>query len=270
MAVVHVTSWSDFKTAVGGTDNQVIVDNDIICDEMLSDTIVFNCTSVDGQGHAIYNIQSELGSAEFRAGRVVTISNLGFLNFVLYGVSRNGMLVSSDYGSRWFNLNDCKFQGMTLKGLFDDGCTCTRCSVSLSSCRYLATSGYQRPITLNECWIDVGTATCKDSDNYFIFADLRNTYIKGTLKLTSQNTQYDVIRGDVVNCIFNVFLKCTTSRVINLQYHDEGIRGVGLFNTDRIQTAADIDLHYSGWTGLTDGNLKSATAVKATGFPIIV
>lgn len=270
MAVVHVTTWSDFKTAVGGTDNQVIVDNDIICDEMLSDAIVFNCESIDGQEHAIYNIQSELENAEFRAGRVVTISNLGFLNFALYGISGSGMLVSSDYGSRWFNLNDCTFQGMTLKALFDDGCTCSRCSVSLSSCRFLTSSGFQRPITLNECWIDVGTATCKNDDNYFIFAHLRNTYIKGTINLTSQNTQYDVIRGNVVNCVFNVFIKCATSRVINLRRNNEGISGVGLFNTDRIQTAAESDLHYNGWTGLTDGNLRSATAVQATGFPIVV
>lgn len=270
MAVVHVTSWSEFKTAVNGKDNQVILDNDIVCDEMLSDTIIFNCESVDGQEHAIYNIQSTYGGAEFRAGRVVTISNLGFLNFALYGDSSNGMLVSSDYGSRWFNLNDCKFQGMTLKALFDDGCTCSRCSVSLSSCRLLTGSGYQRPITLNECWIDVGTATCKHNDYYFIFADLRNTYIKGTINLTSQNTEFNIIRGDVVNCVLNTYIKCDTSRVINLRYHNADISRVSLFNADRIQTAAEIDLHYSGWTGLTDGNLKSATAVQATGFPIVV
>ena len=270
MAVVHVTTWSEFKTAVNGTDNQVIVDNDIVCDEMISDAIVFNCASVDGQEHAIYNIQSLRAQAEFRAGRVVTISNLGFLNFALYGDSRNGMLVSSDWGSRWFNLNDCQFQGMTLKALFDDGCTCSRCSVSLSSCRYLTGEGYQRPITLNECWIDVGTATCKNNDNYFIFADLRNTYIKGTINLTSQNTQYDLIRGDAVNCVLNTYIKCDTSRVINLRYHNDGISRVSLFNTNRIQIAAESDLHYSGWTGLTDSNLKSATAVQATGFPIVV
>lgn len=270
MAVVHVTSWSDFKTAVGGTDNQVIIDNDIICDEMLSDAIVFNCTSIDGQEHAVYNIQSTRGNAEFEAGRIVTISNLGFLNFALYGDSSSGMFVSTNYGSRYFVFNDCKFQGMTLKGVFDDGCTCTRCSVSLSSCRFLAPSSFQRQTSFHECWIDLGTATCKNNDNYLIFADLRNTYIKGTIKLTDQNTQYDVIRGSVTNCVFNAYIKCATSRVINLRRNNESTGNVCLFNTDRIQTASESDLRHSGWTGLTDGNLKSATAVQATGFPIVV
>lgn len=270
MAVVHVSTWSDFKTAVGGTDNQVIVDNDIVCDETLSDSTTWRCESINGQGHAIYNIQSTCARAEFSAGRVITISNLGFLNFALYGDSNSGMFVSTDYGSRWFDFNDCQFQGMSLKSVLDDGCGCTRCSISLSSCRSLAPSAYQRPISFHECWIDLGTVNCKSNDYVIIFGDLRNTYVKGTINLTSQTGEFNIIRGDVTNCILNTYIKCDTSRVINLKYHNEGISRVSLFNTDRIQTASTSDLRYSGWTGLSDSDLKSATAVQATGFPIVV
>lgn len=271
MAVVHVTTWSEFKTAVTGTDNVVILDNDIVCDEMISSSTTWYCESIDGQEHAIYNIQSTIASAEFKAGRVITISNLGFLNFALYGASQDrGMFQMTDYGSKYFIFNDCKFQGMSLKGLFDDGCTCTRCSVSLSSCRFLISDSYQRAASFNECWIDLGTVTCKSGDNYIIFGSLRNTYIKGTINLTSQTSTFDIIRGDITNSVFNAYIKCDTSRVINLRRNNDSIGNVCLFNTDRIQTASESDLRHSGWTGLSDSDLKSATAVQATGFPIVV
>ena len=271
MAVVHVTTWSDFKTAVAGTDNQVIIDNDIVCNEMLSDSTTWKCESIDGQDHAIYNIQSTYDGAEFRAGRVITISNLGFLNFTLYGTSRDrGMFQMTDYGSRYFVFNDCKFQGMTLKGLFDDGCTCNRCSISLSSCRFLITDSYQRKGAYNECWIDLGTVNCKNNDNVIIWGDLRNTYVKGTINLTSQTGKFDIIRGDVTSSIFNAYIKCDTSRAINMIRDNNNTVNTCLYNTDRIQIASESDLRHNGWTGLKDSELKSATAVQATGFPIIV
>lgn len=271
MAVVHVTTWSDFKTAVAGTNNQVIVDNDIVCDEMLSDSTTWRCESIDGQDHAIYNIQSTYDGAEFRAGKLITISNLGFLNFALYGVSRDrGMFQMTDYGSRRFTFNDCQFQGMTLKGLFDDGCACNRCSVSLSSCRFLISDSYQHQAAFNECWIDLGTVTCKNNDNYIIWGDLRNTYVKGTINLTNQTDEFSIIRGDVASSVFNAYIKCDTSRAINLISSNNNPVNVCLYNTDRIQTASESDLRHSGWTGLTDSDLKSATAVQATGFPIVV
>ena len=271
MAVVHVTNWSDFKTAVAGTDNQVIIDNDIVCNEMLSDSTTWKCESIDGQDHAIYNIQSTYGGAEFRAGRVITISNLGFLNFALYGVSQTrGMFQMTDYGSRYFVFNDCKFQGMTLKGLFDDGCTCNRCSVSLSSCRFLISDSYQHQSAFNECWIDLGTVNCKNGDYVIIFSNLRNTYIKGTINLTSQTDKFNIIRGDVTSSVFNAYIKCDTSRVINMIYDGHKAVNTCLYNTDRIQIASESDLRHNGWTGLKDSELKSATAVQATGFPIIV
>jgi len=271
MAVVHVSTWEDFKTAVAGTDNQVIIDNDIICNEILSSSATWNCTSIDGQEHAIYNIQSTLNSSEFKAGRVITISNLGFLNFTLYGTSQDrGMFQQTNYGRNYFVFNDCQFQGMSLKGLFDDGCECTRCSITLTSCRFLISDSYQHNAFFHECWIDLGTVTCKNGDNFIMFAGLRNTYVKGTINLTSETDKFDIIRGDIVNSIFNCYVKCTANRTINLRYNNTSIDNVSLYNSDRIQVATESNFYHSGWTGLTDGNLKSATAVQATGFPIVV
>ena len=269
MAVVHVTTWSDFKTAVAGTNNQVIIDNDIVCDEMLSGSTMWNCESIDGQDHAIYNIQSTYNGSEFKAGTYVTISNLGFLNFALYGVSSSyGMFQNGP--SKRFTFNDCKFQGMTLKGVLDNGCTCNRCSVSLSSCRFIMSSVGTYTSAFNECWIDLGTVNCEKDDNYIICADLRNTYIKGTINLTNQTRKFDILRGDVTSSIFNAYIKCDTSRAINLISEDKSTVNVCLFNKDRIKTASESDLRHNGWTGLSDSNLRSATAVQATGFPIVV
>lgn len=271
MAVVHVSTWEDFKTAVAGTDNQVIIDNDIICNEILSDDMTWNCESIDGQEHAIYNIQSTYNGTEFKAGRIITVSNLGFLNFTLYGTSQDhGMFKQTDYGRNRFVFNDCQFQGMSLKGLFDDGCECTRCSITLTSCRFLISDSFQHEAFFHECWIDLGTVTCKRGDNFIMFASLRNTYVKGTINLTDETDRFDIIRGYIVNSIFNCYVKCTANRTINLRYNNESIENVCLYNSDRIQVATESNFYHSGWTGLTDGNLKSATAVQATGFPIIV
>ena len=270
MAVVHVTTWSDFKTAVAGTNNQVIIDNDIMCDEMISDSTMWNCESIDGQDHAIYNIQSTYNGSEFKAGRVITISNLKFLNFALYGVSYlRGMFQRGGTG-KWFVFNDCKFQGMTLKGLFDDGCDCNRCSISLSSCRFLIADSPERQGAYNECWIDLGTVTCKNNDSVIIWGDLRNTYVKGTINLTNQKDDFVIIRGDVTSSVFNAYIKCDTSRAISLIRWNNSTNSTCLYNTDRIKTASESDLNHRGWTGLKDSELKSATAVQATGFPIVV
>ena len=270
MAVVHVTNWSDFKTAVVGKDNQVIIDNDIVCDEVLSESTTWKCESIDGQDHAIYNIQSTCDSSEFKAGRVITISNLRFLNFTLYGVSSLRGMFQRGGNSSWFVFNDCKFQGMTLKGLFDVGCECTRCSITLTSCRFLIADSFTHEAFFHECWIDLGTVNCKNGDNLIMHASLRNTYIKGTINLTNESGKFDIIRGSIVNSIFNCYVKCGATRVINLRYNDSSIDNVSLYNTDRIKTVSESDLHHSGWTGLTDSDLKSATAVQAAGFPIVV
>ena len=271
MAVVHVSTWADFKTAVEGTDNQVILDSDIICDETLNGSSLWKCESIDGQEHAIYNIQSMWDGYEFGAGRTITISNCGFLNFTLYGTSRQyGMFKCTDYGAKYFIFNDCQFQGMTLKGLFGDGCVCTRCSITLTSCRFLLSESYDKTSEFNECWIDLGTVTPKGNDSITMMAELRNTYIKGTLSLSDETSDYSVIRGNITNSVFNAYIKCTQTRIINLRYNNTSPGNVCLYNTDRIQVATESNFYHSGWTGLTDGNLKSATAVQATGFPIVV
>ena len=270
MAVVHVTTWSDFKTAVAGTNNQVIIDNDIVCDETLSNETIWKCESIDGQDHAIYNIQSTYEGGEFIAGRLITISNLGFLNFALYGVSWFRGMFQRGGSDEWFTFNDCKFQGMTLKGLFGEACECNRCSISLSSCRFLLSNSPESQGAFNECWIDLGTVNCQNDDNFIIWSDLRNTYVKGTINLTNQSDEFVIIRGDVTSSVFNAYIKCDTSRAISLIRYNNSANSTCLYNTDRIKTVSESDLDHRGWTGLTDSELKSATAVQATGFPIVV
>ena len=69
MADIHVSDIQSFKTALETADAKVILDNDL---DFNSTTISDNfakveATEIDGQGHTLYNIQSESSSSVFEA-----------------------------------------------------------------------------------------------------------------------------------------------------------------------------------------------------------
>lgn len=273
MAVVHVTDWTSFKTAIEVSGNEVIVDNDIVCDEF-NTTARWRCAKVDGNNHAIYNIQSTNTSTEFLSETgALPVNNLHFLNFVLYGDSTTGMFAHTDYGSKYFVFNDCKFQGMTTKSLFGDGCDLNRCSITLTQCRALTSQAGQHGNVMRECWADLGKCTPKSNDYALCHSDVYNCYFKGTIIAnagdnSSSGRGLNFIRGTIYNSIFNCYVESDNNHTFALRRNNEAPNTTSIYNTSRIKDG--VNFYHAGWAELTDAELKTASAVAATGFPIIV
>lgn len=273
MAVVHVTDWTSFKEAVQVADNEVIVDNDIICDEFNA-TFGWSCAKVDGNDHAIYNLQSTYDGAEFSSyTTALQVNKLHFLNFAFYGNSNSGIFTHTSYGSKYFVFNDCKFQGMTTKGLFGDGCDLNRCSITLTQCRAFIANAGQHQNIMHECWVDLGKCTPKSNDYTICFADTYNCYFKGTIIAnegdnTANGRGLNFIRGSIYNTIFNCYVRSDNNHTFVLKRNDATPDTTSIYNTSRIGDG--VDFYHAGWAELTDAELKTASAVAATGFPIIV
>lgn len=273
MAVVHVTDWTSFKEAVQVADNEVIVDNDIICDEFNA-TFDWRCSKVDGNDHAIYNLQTTYTGTEFASyTSALQVNKLHFLNFAFYGDSTSGVFNQSNYGRNYFVFNDCKFQGMTTKGLFGDGCDLNRCAITLTQCRALKSDGSQRSGTMHECWIDLGKCTPKSSDYTICYTDIYNCYFKGTIIANAGDSSASgrglhFIRGSVYNTIFNCYVRSDNDHTFALIRNNATPNTTSIYNTSRIGDG--VDFYHNGWAELADAELKTASAVAATGFPIIV
>lgn len=273
MAVVHVTDWASFKAAIEVAGNEVIVDNDIVCDEF-NTSARWRCAKVDGNDHAIYSIQTTHTGTEFASEtQALQVNKLHFLNFVLYGDSTAGMFIHTDYGRNYFVFNDCKFQGMTTKSLFGDGCDLNRCSITLTQCRSLNTGGNQHTNIMRECWADIGRCTPKGNDFTLCYSDVYNCYFKGTIIAndgdnSSSGRGLNFIRGSIYNSIFNCYVESDNNHTFALRRNDSAPDTTSIYNTSRIGDG--VNFYHAGWSALTDSELKTASAVAATGFPIII
>lgn len=118
MAVVEVSTWSDFVAAVTVAGNTVKLTRDIDC----NDEIPFGVTSpvtlasdIDGQGYKIRNLRSSVTNPVdiFRtsgsSGGTRTISNVDFVNIIVTG--NNNYFLKSNFNDSQLKVNNCRFVG---------------------------------------------------------------------------------------------------------------------------------------------------------------
>ena len=269
MAVIHVSSWNDFKTAITGEANTVILDSDIDASgDIINNRINVKALEIDGQGHTIYNYTSTHNGSDFYIdfyyqGNYITcaIKNLNFFNIVVGGESRSEAFFKAYHGR--FTLTNCRFQGAINKELIQD-CTMRQCSCSFTKLRYIG--GISDDNSIEECWFDIGNNICTSNESYYR-GNIKYCYFKGSLDTKSIKSGRDVFNGFCTSSIFNLELSDSSENIKTINLFSRDASNICLYNTDKLSFPANVTLSdKKNFTGLSDASLKNPEAVNATGF----
>lgn len=243
---VTVTTWAEFKSAVGTSNEVVELANDIDCaSEPVTTAIQIRCAQVIGHDHKITRIVNTGANYTFQyiAGNTV-FDHVKFTDIYHLPTTDSAAFL---YGGLTFN--DCQFQG-AFKYFANGQVKFERCTFSFADGTMAAT----RPIfdssgSMKYCWADIGEQTYNTTtSNGAIRTAAENCYFKGKLSGT-----FGRLATSAGYCVFNIY--STVTAIIS-------ITAVCLNNSDR---APNI----TGATNLTDTQLKDRAAVQATGFPLI-
>lgn len=258
MAEYHVNNASDFISKISSLTNSdtVILDNDIDLQTIsFSSVRNWNC-NLNGQGHAIYNIQSS--STPFRfSNQTLSIINAGFRNILC--LSNNAVFDrNGDPSDRKVTFENCQFQGKA-GYLSTAAFRYYKCYIEIVfSSVYITRSGYSsgRTTQIEQCYFDVDI-TLDSSTNYMQMFEtldyMKNCYFKGTVRMGNKNLR---IGNSVSDCVFNFTQTGTTTlRMGDFTLSDNS--GVCIYNSDRI---VHPERNYG--VGLTDAQLKSVSAIK--------
>lgn len=269
MAVIHVSNWNDFKTAITGDGNTVILDSDLDANgDIITDRIYVHALEIDGQGHTIYNYTSTHNGSDFYLDFYYNnnyincaIKNLNFYNIVVGGENRSEAFFKARNGR--FTITNCRLQGAINKELIQD-CTLKMCSCTFTKLRYIG--GISDDNVIEECWFDIGDNICTSDESYYR-GDIRYCYFKGSLDTKSLSSGRDIINGVCTSSIFNLELSDSSENIKTINLCSRGASNICLFNNDKINNSADVIYSIpSNFTGLSDANLKNPVAVNATGF----
>lgn len=238
-----------------------------------------NSYNVYGQGHTIYNITNVLTSetncfVNKGAGSVCTWNDVNFNNIFITNRGRIITTVGND--SNYTTVTNCTFQGQWV-ALFGRG-TYERCVVNgTGSLNLSITSGDQSSFVLNNSYVKLKN---KRTDGYYAYygTNLTNCYFTGSIDPTGMNTSQGIFtatRFTPSNCIFNIDISSDTAisyrwtSITTGSFGPQSEADVCLFNTDKLQNVT-FSQTSQYLRGISDSDLKNASAVSAAGFPIIV
>lgn len=275
MAVVHVSNWNDFKTAITGEANTVILDSDIDANgDIINDRINVKALEIDGQGHTIYNYTSTHSGSDFWLefyydNRYINcnIKNINFYNVVVGGINREESFFRARRGN--FTLTNCRIQGLINKSLIIDS-QMYKCSCEFTKLRFIG--GVDDSNAIEECWFDLGENILPNGSPFYYQGSVRYCYFKGSLDTKGLSNNLPIFRSSCKSSIFNIELSDTSEDYKTIRLNDRVDTEINLYNTDKLSFPANVTFEtQSNFTGLSDASLKSADAVNATGFaPFVV
>lgn len=269
MAVVHVSSWEDFKTAIGGDGNTVIVDADLDASgDIINDRINVHALEIDGQGHTIYNYTSTHNGEDFwldfyydHTYITCAIKNLNFYNIVVGGQNRSKAFFHAYHGR--FTLTNCRLQGMINKELIQN-CGMSQCSCTFTKLRYLG--GISDDNTIEECWFDIGDNICTSNETYYR-GSIMYCYFKGKLDTKALSDIREIFHSSCTSSIFNIELTDSSEDIKTINMCSGGASNICLYNTDKLSFPANVTFSaQTNFIGISDASLKTPAAVNATGF----
>lgn len=269
MAVIHVSNWNDFKTAITSEANTVILDSDIDASgDIINNRINVKALEIDGQGHTIYNYTSTHNGSDFwldfyYQGNYITcaIKSLNFYNIVVGGQNRSEAFFKAYHGR--FVLTNCRLQGMVNKELIQD-CTMSQCSCTFTKLRYIG--GISDSNSIEECWFDLGNNVTTTNDIYFR-GSISYCYFKGSIDTKALSNNQSIFRGSCSSSIFNVELTDSSEDIKTIKFNYSDASNICLYNTDKLSFPANVAYSFqNNYKGLSDASLKSPEAVNATGF----
>lgn len=269
MAVIHVSTWNDFKTAITGDANTVILDSDIDASgDIINNRINVKALEIDGQGHTIYNYTSTHNGSDFYLefyynNRYIdcNIKNLNFYNIVVGGENRSEAFFRAYRGK--FIITNCRLQGIINKELIQD-CKMIKCSCTFTKLKYLG--GISDGNSIEECWFDLGNNVTTANELYFR-GNISYCYFKGSIDTKALNNNQSIFRGLCTSSIFNVELTDSSENIKTIKLNYSDAPNICLYNTDKLSFPANVIFSVqNNYKGLSDASLKSPEAVNATGF----
>lgn len=291
MADIHVSDFASFITAVSTSNANVIIDADLDANTWQPVVTNWLCNSVNGQNHAIRNIQHTIsgGYSLFNLTNTngCTISNAKFLNLVLTpGIPWGSSFINGENGTNY--IKNCEFQGLIkaqriLKGKIDLVSQCTfSCEIGsyglIIDLDGIPSSVGHQITVVDECYFDCHSG---GDNNYYTssiinfssptFSVISNCYFKGYAKSSNANTIS--INGVLHNCVINIDYTANENiTTLNIANSAISLSGVSLYNSTKIDSQLTVNAQQS-LVGLSDNDIKypgGLTAIPATGFPLIV
>lgn len=272
MAVVHVSTWNDFKSAIGVAGDTVIVDSDIDANgSYVTSSIPVSCADIQGGGHTIYNIYANtnifVGVSNIRH----VVQDINFANIDTSSASSGGAIFrGTGTGTTYIDVYRCNVQG-NLKIVASGYTTFTSCAIVLgggtvrSQFSNMAAAGPH----FTNCYIDIGDYYQQSSNAFTTYTYFKNCYITGSWKLTQGayflgNSTPELSPNNVVN------LHLSADNTFTLTFFSQaGGTGISIYNVDRVDNSVRIVGGRNCLFGLSDDHMRDPAAIAATGFPII-
>lgn len=258
MAVVHVSTFTDFLTAIAVSGDIVILDTDLDANaNEITATVTVNCAEIDGAGHTIYNVQCGRDIGVFRFNAVCNLHNCNFLNVLQ--TAGAGFLQNTN-NSNLITVNNCIFQGIftiVSQGNF----YLLRCGFVLQRTAYFAFTYYYSGVTpvLELCYFK-----CDNINANGVYHGCRavSCYFEGTLNNPNNNALIFDGTGD--NSVYNIYVKSANPVSV---YYGSTQSTPCIYNADRVDSTVTVNRPF---IPLTDAQMHSAAEIAATGFSIIV
>lgn len=258
MAVVHVSTFTDFLTAIAVSGDIVILDTDIDANaQEITNTVAIACAEIDGAGHTIYNVQCTRDIYPFRFDAVCTVHNCNWQNVLL---TAGAALYQNSVSNRLITINNCAYQGI-FTGICRGNFNFIKCAFNLQRCANHAFSYYYSGVTLllEHCYFKCDNIS---SAGVYRSTRARGCYFEGTLNNPNSNALIFDGYGD--NSVYNIYVKSANSVTV---YYGSSQDTPCIYNADRVDSTVTVSRPF---IALTDAQMHSASEIAATGFSIIV
>lgn len=250
---IAVSTWDEFITALGSTDDNTIeLMADIDCNDNppTARVTVSGTKTINGNDHTIYNI----GCAQPINNTIFGGTGMIFNKCNLYNVYRfENQYVFNSSNSYPCRFNDCKITGRGIHGISEYG-SYTRCTLSWTGLKQYS---FFRNYFANS-WIHMEYVFASAPTNHGLVNELISSYIEGKITKNYEGTAPTPIAGttlrdSVVNFECDSAATTLTSSIISV------------VNTTK---APNLVLS-TGVVGVTDAQLKDAEYLYSVGFNIV-
>lgn len=271
MAVVHVTNWNDFKSAIGVAGNTVIVDNDIDANgSYVSSAITVSCADIQGGGHTIYNIYANTNIFVGASNMRHIVQDINFANIDTSSASSGGAIFRGTGSTQYIDVYRCNIQG-NLKIVTSGYTTFTSCAIVLGGGTVrsqFANMSAGGPHFTN-CYIDIGDYYQQSGNAFTTYTYFKNCYITGSWKLT-QGAYFLANSTPALspNNVINLHLSADNPYTLTF-FNQAGGTDISIYNIDRVDSNVTIAGGRNCLFGLSDDHMHDPAAISATGFPII-
>lgn len=279
MAEYHVNNIDDFLTAVNThtSNDTVILDKDIDAQTHDFKSVTTVKTNINGNGHTIYNIQSNttVFQTTGSSSKDILIENIAFKNNLLLGsVSTTiGSTVALFY-SVYTTFSNVQFHGKTPAVIKHgtSGNTIEKCYFEVN-CQNIVSGSSSVTNIVRDCYFNCEFILFNSANsnlaNCFMNTRVENCYFKGNVNVqaTGSGLIYTSSTRYSYRNVFNFNIKSKTAgNTFNL-YANTSTGQKSIYNTDKIDSNVSLT---TTAIPCTDTEMKNAQTLYDKGFDIIV